>query len=218
MTDFKSRYRVDEVPWYWWLPLQIYGWLVGSLVYSYSAFVSLTSRITYQGFALDPDSNYIYCYWHRQVFTYNCLSPRYHQLSFFVHPLWYMRPTHVCGILKGARNLVLGSSGHRGREAASELVGYLRQGDNTFFTPDGPYGPVGAVQKGALHISMQSNTPVVGIRIRPSRYISLNGWDRKQIPLPFSCIVIDVAEPFVPDAEKLDSAVLRLTADMNGNE
>ena len=129
-----------------------------------------------------------------------------------------MKPTHVCGILKGARHLVLGSSGNRGREAASELVAYLRQGDSTFFTPDGPYGPVGTVQKGALHISMQSNTPVVGIRMRPSRYISLNGWDRKQIPLPFSRIVVDVAEPFIPEAEKLESAAQRLAADMSGNE
>jgi lysophospholipid acyltransferase (LPLAT)-like uncharacterized protein len=216
MTGFKSRYRVDEVPWYWWLPMQAYGWAIGGLVFAYAAFVALTSRVTYTGYALDAKANYIFCFWHQQVFAYNCLSVRFPRLSFFVHPLWYMIPTHVCVRLKGARHLVLGSSGNDGLAAASELAGYIAQGDSTYFNPDGPYGPVGTVRKGALHIAMQSGAPVVGLWVQPQRYISLKGWDRKCIPLPFSRIVVAVAEPFMPDATDLDAACRRLAADMGG--
>ncbi len=217
MTEFKSRYRVDEVPWYWWLPLQVYGWSIGALVFLYSALVSATSRISYSGYALEPDNNYIYCFWHQQVFAFNCLTPRYQRLSFFVHPLWYMKPTHVCAWLKGARHTVLGSSGNRGREAAQRLVNYLKEGDSTFFTPDGPYGPLRSVQKGALHISEQSGVPLVGINIRPTHFFSLNGWDRKQLPLPFSTIIVEVAIPFVPELENFDDAAERLAGAMDGS-
>ena len=216
MTDFKSRYRVDNVPWYWWLPFQFYGWVVGIVAFLYSNLVAVTSQVTYTGYPIDPNKNYIFCFWHQKVFAYHCLVSRFDKLSFFVHPVWYMKPTHVTARLMGANNLVLGSSGNRGREAAAQLVTYLREGDSTFFTPDGPYGPAGLVQKGALHIAMQSQTPVAPIRITPSRYFSLKGWDKKQIPLPFSSIVVEVAEPFIPDDTNLDDAVKRLAVDMTG--
>ena len=214
MGDFKSRYRSDNVPWYWWLPMQLYGWSIGLPIFLYGGLVALTSRIRWSGFPLDKDSDYIFCFWHQKVFAYNCLQTRFPRLAFFVHPAWYMYPVHVSVWLKGARHLVLGSVGQDGRAAADELVGYLKQGNSTYFTPDGPYGPVGTVRKGALHISSQSGVPVVGLDIQPGACITLSGWDRKQIPLPFSTINVVVAEPFVPDVNDLDTACGRIANDM----
>ena len=215
MSDFKNRYRVDNVPWYWWLPMQMYGWLLGAPVFLYGALVALTSKITYTGYKLDPEKDYIYCFWHQQVFAYNCLQVRLPRLAFFVHPSWYMIPVHVSVWLKGARHLVLGSSGNNGRAAADELVGYLKQGSSTYFNPDGPYGPERVVKKGALHISMQSGLPLVALNIQPSRCIESSGWDRKQMPLLFSPITVHVAEPFIPDSDDLDAAADRLSANMD---
>ena len=218
MTDFKSRYRVDSLPWYWWLPVQFYGWLVGGSIFLYTALVAATSRITYTGHPIDPSKNYVFCFWHQQGFAYFCLSVRFPQLACFIHPMWYMIPTHICARLKGARHLVLGSSGNDGREAARELATYVAQGASTYFNPDGPYGPVGTVRKGALHIAMQSGVSLVALRIEPKRYIGLNGWDRKRIPLPFNRIVVDVSQPFLPDADDLDGAARRLAAGMSGEK
>ena len=114
MTDFKSRYRVGSLPWYWWLPVHLYGWLVGGAIFLYTGLVALTSRISYTGYPIDPVSNYIFCFWHSQGFAYFCLSVRFPRLACFIHPMWYMVPTHVCARLKGARHLVLGSSGNMG--------------------------------------------------------------------------------------------------------
>ena len=98
---FGARYRVDQVPWYWWLPMQLYGWLVGTPFFLYSALVAITSKINYLGHPLEPDQNYIYCFWHRHIFSFNCLSVRMRRFSFFVHPLWYMAPSHVFARLRG---------------------------------------------------------------------------------------------------------------------
>jgi lysophospholipid acyltransferase (LPLAT)-like uncharacterized protein len=213
--DFKSRYRVDEVPWYWWPWLQIYGWSIGTLVFLYSAFVALTSRVYYEGFPLQPDKNYVFCFWHQQVFAFHCLTVRLRNWASFVHPLWYMKPTHVIVGLKGARHIVLGSSGNRGVDAANQLALLVQQGCSTFFNPDGPYGPVGHVQKGALHVAIKSATPVVGMALQSSRYIELNGWDRKQIPLPFSRFTVYYGESFLPDADDMETAARRLAQDMS---
>ena len=97
-NDFKSRYRVDEVPWYWWLPMQLYGCLAGFAVFLYYGLVFLTSRI--QRIDRPPqDQNYVYCFWHQQVFTYQSLQLRYRRFSMFAHPLWYMYPLHVACLL-----------------------------------------------------------------------------------------------------------------------
>jgi lysophospholipid acyltransferase (LPLAT)-like uncharacterized protein len=215
MTAFWSRYSVDAVPWYWWLPMQLYGWIVGTAMFMYFAFVSITSKIHYEGWPVDTGKNYIFCCWHQNLILYFCLVARFNNLSFMVHPAWYMIPSHKAAILQGTRHLVFGSSGNRGKRAASQLVEYLRQGDNTFLTPDGPYGPNKQVHKGALHVSLQSGAPLVGMSLKASRYFSLRGWDKKQIPLPFGRITVCCGEPFLPDKTALDEAATRLGTDMN---
>lgn len=214
MHDIKSRYRADQVPWYWWLPMQLYGWVVGGCFYLYSALVAVTSRVQISGADLDENQNYIFCFWHRSMFIFMCHTVHFHKLSFITHPLWYMAPAHASSKLKGARRQIFGSSGYRGRESAQELVELVRKGDNTFFNPDGPYGPAGKVHKGALHVAVGSGVPLVAVNFISSRHITLNGWDRKEIPLPFGRIEITYHEPFLPTADQLDESADRLAMEM----
>jgi len=214
MHDFKSRYRADQVPWYWWIPMQLYGWMVGGCIYLYTALVAMTSRVQISGAQLDKNQNYIFCFWHKSLFIFMCHSIRFDKLSFITHPLWYMAPAHASSRLKGARKLIFGSSGHRGKEAAQELIKLVSRGDNTFFNPDGPYGPTGKVHKGAMYVAVGSGTPLVAVNFTSSNHIKLNGWDRKEIPLPFGRIDITYHEPFHPIADQLEASADRLAVEM----
>lgn len=51
--------------------------------------------------------------------------------------------------------------------------------------------------------------------MRISSRIRLNGWDKKQIPLPFGRITVICGEAFVPDKGGIDQAAVRLGAAMS---
>jgi len=89
------------------------------------------------------------------------------------HPTWYMKVFHVLLRLVGVDKIILGSTGYSGREAADQLVEYLRRGYSTFLMPDGPAGLPFALKKGILHISMQSEVPIVAIPFRASNFFEL---------------------------------------------
>ncbi len=216
MATFKNRYTVKNVPWYWYLPMELYGWTLALGVYLYTGLVCLTSRVSYGGQALAPGQNYIYCFWHESVFAYMCLRHRYDDLALFVHPVWYMRPTHLMGYLKGVRRIVYGSTGNNGRASAEELAGHLRGGDSCFFTPDGPYGPLRQLKKGCLYVAAETGVPIVGMTITSSRCIRFNGWDHKVVPLPFGRLHVDYGEPFTVEQGSIEAAAQRLALQLDG--
>jgi lysophospholipid acyltransferase (LPLAT)-like uncharacterized protein len=85
-----------------------------------------------------------------------------------------MKPIHVLLRLMGVKKIIMGSSGHSGREAAEQLVYHLRQGCSTVLNPDGPNGPAFALKKGILHLSLKSRVPVVALRLSSSSFFELN--------------------------------------------
>ena len=125
-----------------------------------------------------------------------------------------MYPFHIACRLMGVSNLVQGSSGNKGTEAARLMAQYVRAGDSTYFNPDGPDGPPGKVSKGALHVSMQSGVPIMPMAVKTSPCVTFKGWDKKQIPLPFGKIVITYGEALFPDAERLDEDAAELARRM----
>jgi hypothetical protein len=50
-------------------------------------------------------------------------------------------------------------------------------------------------EKGALHISMQSNVPIAPMRFKTSPSFEISNWDRRKFPLPFSNITVEFGEP-----------------------
>jgi lysophospholipid acyltransferase (LPLAT)-like uncharacterized protein len=130
------------------------------------------------------------------------------------HPAWFMKPIHVLIKLVGVKGLVLGSTGHGGQEAADQLAAYLKQGYSTLITPDGPHGPPRVLKKGVLHLALQSEVPIVPLRIKTPYCLTLPTWDRKRFPLPSSRIQVIYGEPisvteqnFEEAGRKLDTAL-----------
>ena len=215
MSTFKTRYTVENVPWYWRAPMELYGWGVAIPFYLYTCLVVVTSRVTYTGYQPQPGKNYSYCFWHESIFAYMCLSLRMPDIALFVHPVWYMRPSHVLGYLKGVRAVIYGSTGNHGRESAELLAMRVRAGDSAFFTPDGPYGPLRKMKRGALFVAASSGVPVVGMKISSCFNFKLNGWDRKTVPLPFGRLQVEYGQPVTVTEEGIDEAQARVAALMN---
>lgn len=84
-----------------------------------------------------------------------------------------------------------------GEQAFRDMVKWVRDGGAMAITPDGPRGPVEAMQKGALALARMTGAPVlfVGVAMKPC--IRLNTWDRTIIPLPFAKAAMVWDEPAV---------------------
>jgi lysophospholipid acyltransferase (LPLAT)-like uncharacterized protein len=117
-----------------------------------------------------------------------------------------MKTSHVILRYIGVRKIILGSSGHSGKEAAEQLVKYLREGYTTVLLPDGPSGPPFQMKRGILHISMQSNVPILPIRFESSPSITSQNWDRRKWPIPFSRITVHYGEPVQINTTNFETA------------
>jgi len=126
-----------------------------------------------------------------------------------------MKAIHVVLRLIGVDKIILGSTGHSGREAADQLVEYLRRGYSTVIMPDGPAGPPCVLKKGILHMSMQSGVPIVAMQFSASKFFELKTWDRKKWPYPFSTIKMKIGIPIQITRDNLDEAPKRITAALN---
>jgi hypothetical protein len=100
---------------------------------------------------------------------------------------------------------VRGSSSKGGRRALVEMRNMLLDGWSVALTPDGPRGPRYHVHPGAVMLAEMTGAPIVPLGFNaPSRW-QLGGWDRTQIPKPFSRVQVHYGKPmFIP--ERLNSA------------
>ena len=108
-----------------------------------------------------------------------------------------------------------GSTGRNGERAAVRAIKALRAGGVLALTPDGPRGPSGVVQPGAILIAQRSGATLVplGLAATP-RWTILKSWDRFWIPKPFSRGLIvageGIAVPRDAGPEEMESIRLRL--------
>lgn len=72
-----------------------------------------------------------------------------------------------------------------GAAAFRDGLRWIRQGGVLALTPDGPRGPVETMAEGAVMLARMSEAPVllVGLACKPA--ITLDSWDRSQLPMPF---------------------------------
>ena len=92
---------------------------------------------------------------------------------------------------------IKGSSSRGGAAALRDLAGVLREGLDVGLTIDGPRGPRGVVQQGAIELSRMTGSAVVPLSCaaRPRRLFG--SWDRFQFAFPFARVVVAYGEPFV---------------------
>lgn len=214
-----ARYQVDNVPLGLRPLFYLYGYGLGILLFIASLILRIGIKVEITGREnLKLYSNHIFCLWHSSVpFAFLSLAPSAPKVldrasyAFMQHPSWYMKPVHVCLRLLGVERIILGSTGHSGREAANQLVKYLRRGYSTVLNPDGPQGPAFILKKGILHIALQSGVPIVALQFAASRYFELKTWDRKKIPYPFSTIRMSIGNPIKITNDDFDEVLSRIT-------
>ena len=183
-----SRYHVDKVPIIIRPQFYLYGYGLGLLLFFFFIILRATNKLKISGREkLREDSNHIFCLWHSFVplalISAMPLIPavldRASQ-AWMQHPVWYMKPIHVLLRLMGVKKIILGSTGHSGRDAAELLV---------------DHGPAFVLKKGILHLSLKSCVPVVALRFSSSSFRELKTWDRKKFVYPFSTIEMKIGEP-----------------------
>lgn len=206
------RYKVYNVPLLLQPLFYLYSYFVALMLFIYAHIVHFTSKIEIVGQEhFEAQRNYIFCYWHTFVPLYGAVFLRNRSQVWIQHPFWFMKSIHLFLQFTGVKKIILGSTGHSGREAADELVEYLSKGYSTVLLPDGPNGPPLAAKKGFLHISLQSQVPIVPIRFKASRFFESHGWDRKKWPTPFSTIKVQFGKPILISEENYYEAYSKIT-------
>jgi len=112
-------------------------------------------------------------------------------------------------------HVIRGSSTATGAKALRDFYETIvKQGISPAITPDGPRGPVHEFKPGPVLLSQLSGKPIVPISIAASPCLRFRTWDRFELPLPFSRIVIAYGEPVrIPrgiDVERLAALQLDL--------
>ena len=99
-----------------------------------------------------------------------------------------------------------GSSSRGGLRGLLILAKQLQQGHDAAFAADGPRGPRYIAKPGPVILARKSHCPIVGFHLFAQRaHIFENAWDRFQLPLPFSRVVLVIGEPIeVPDESGRD--------------
>ena len=93
-----------------------------------------------------------------------------------------------------------GSTSRGGRRALIQLKRDVLAGRAVAFTVDGPRGPLGCVQPGAVWLAGITGQPVLPFHVEAERSWSTSSWDRTQVPRPFSRVAVAIGTPLeVPD-------------------
>jgi len=85
--------------------------------------------------------------------------------------------------------LVRGSSTRGGVEAFRTMIKLSKKGHITI-TPDGPKGPRGVIQPGAIYLASKTGLPIITMGFAYSSVKRAKSWDCFAIPNPFSKVVM----------------------------
>ncbi len=91
--------------------------------------------------------------------------------------------------------VVRGSSGKGGAIALRQIYRFLKKGYNVGFAVDGSRGPARRVQGGTLFLAAHTGSPIIPINVVYSHSIKFNSWDKMEIPIPFSRVLILYGPP-----------------------
>ena len=205
--SFLYRYEVTTVPLILKPVFYLYTYVVAGILLAWAVLIHSTSKIEITGQErLQGRPNFLFCHWHTFIPLYFCTFLYNRRQVWMQHPFWFMKPVHLFLRFIGIERIILGSTGHHGQEAADELVACLKEGCSTVLLPDGPSGPPFVLKKGILHISLQSNVPIVPMQFQVSRFFEANTWDRKKMPLPFTSISVQFGMPIQVSRGNFDKA------------
>ena len=121
----------------------------------------------------------------------------------------------ISELARGWKFAICAGSRQKGGVAAVKgLAGYIREGYRAGLIADGSRGPAREVQKGVLFVARETQVPIIPAAIASSRKITLNTWDRFELPLPFCRMAMLIDEPFYVPAGIRGQALENLRQDL----
>lgn len=91
---------------------------------------------------------------------------------------------------------VRGSSSRRGAQAMVELAKYVQSGHDIGITPDGPRGPRYHMNMGVIKLAQLTGGKLMPVHMRFEKAYRLKTWDEFILPMPFSRVEIEFAQPY----------------------
>ncbi|MDT8391181.1 MAG: lysophospholipid acyltransferase family protein [Lentisphaeria bacterium] len=107
---------------------------------------------------------------------------------------------------------VRGSSSKGGGKAMLEVKSLLKKNWTIAISIDGPRGPRYQIKPGAALLAKRMRAPVFAVSINAPNRWEMGGWDRLQIPKPFSKVQFRLSElvNIPPDCDLRTEAVARI--------
>jgi lysophospholipid acyltransferase (LPLAT)-like uncharacterized protein len=102
-----------------------------------------------------------------------------------------------------------GSTSRGARRALLQMKRVLEAGKAVAFTLDGPRGPAGRAQAGAVWLAGATENPLVPFHIEAERHWTLGSWDRTQIPQPFTTAALAIGAPIPVPRDPDDGMIER---------
>jgi len=138
-------------------------------------------------------------YWHQHtlfgVRALLDLRPDGLKVGFLISPsVDGTAPSMLVGKVGG--HVIRGSSTSTGARALRDYYETIvKQEISPAITPDGPRGPLHEFKPGAVMLAQLTGKPILPVSIAASHTWRFGTWDRFELPLPFSRIVIAYGEP-----------------------
>jgi lysophospholipid acyltransferase (LPLAT)-like uncharacterized protein len=118
---------------------------------------------------------------------------------------------------------VRGSSSRRGAEALMALADCVKSGTDIGITPDGPRGPRYKMNMGVIKLGQLTGGLLMPVHVRFDHAIRLPTWDGFLLPLPFTGVEIEIAQPITlprrmteEECERQRAALERMMIEGNG--
>lgn len=123
--------------------------------------------------------------------------------------LYYLRNRNISVLVSLSRDgdfttKILDSLGHRtirgsssrgGARVLLEAMKRLHSNSTVAFTVDGPKGPFREIKPGIIMLAQKTAIPIIPTGVAYEKYLTLNSWDRLQIPFPFTKAVLHIGSP-----------------------
>jgi lysophospholipid acyltransferase (LPLAT)-like uncharacterized protein len=195
------------------------GYVLGRLLWA-SCRMQPPIRLEGARRAVRDNHSIIPAYWHQHMlFAVRGLldlAPEGMKLGFLISPsVDGVAPSMLVQKIGG--HVIRGSSSHTGARALRDFYEVIvKQEISPAITPDGPRGPLHEFKPGAVLLSQLTGKPIVLVSVAASRTWRFRTWDRFELPLPFSRVVIAYGEPVrIPRVLNPD-ALARMQEEMAG--
>lgn len=148
--------------------------------------------------------HFVFCLWHDELFPLMKMQKHFDILTVVSPSLDGSLLANV--LQKLGLRIVRGSSTRKGMSALLNALKTMRSEHvHACITLDGPLGPRHEVKDGASFVAFHANAHIVPIRIHMKNFYAFNTWDKFKLPLPFSRVTVEYADPYKINSEVLDA-------------